>query len=173
MCIAIFGRIEIRPQELSVQPSVVAKSGSRTRFDGWTWTCGPFLFMKLPINARWQGFPFHSSTCPIRGRARHTLFFFLLYKKVLLLYFFSFSSLPVFNQKNANPVVCVITKERKYFNILKKQLLSWNCVLLRIHLSYVDNFHYSNSIFKLKSNACFYGIQFFHILLFHFSFIII
>lgn len=71
MCIAIFGRIEIRPQKLSVQPSVVAKSGSRTRFEGWTWTCGPFLFMKLPINARWQGFPFHSSTCPTRDRARH------------------------------------------------------------------------------------------------------
>lgn len=113
MCIAIFGRIEIRPQELSVQPSVVAKSGSRTRFDGWTWTCGPFLFMKLPINARWQGFPFHSSTCPIRGHARHTLFFFLLYKKVLLLYFFLFLVITFLIKKCESwcVCVCVITKE--------------------------------------------------------------
>lgn len=72
MCVAIFGRIEIRPQELSVQPLVVAKSGSRARFDGWT--CGPFLFTKLPINVRCQGFLFHpSSVRRLRGRARHTL----------------------------------------------------------------------------------------------------
>jgi len=81
MCVAIFGRIEIRPQKLSAQPLVVAKSGSRTRFDGWT--CDPFLFMKLPINVRCQRFLFHPSICPNRGRARHIFTF-----RILLLYIF-------------------------------------------------------------------------------------
>lgn len=51
--------------------------------------CGPFLFMKLPINARWQGFPFHSSTCPIRDHARHTLFLslFLTFQIFIIIFF--------------------------------------------------------------------------------------
>lgn len=48
----------------------------------------PFLFMKLPINARWQGFPFHSSTCLIQGRVRDTLSFSFSYMKKYYYYIF-------------------------------------------------------------------------------------
>lgn len=54
--------------------------------------CGPFLFMKLPINACWQGFPFHSSTCPTGDRVRHihilSFFFSLSHIRIFIIIFF-------------------------------------------------------------------------------------
>lgn len=140
MCIVIFGRIEIRPQKLSVQPSVVAKSGSRTRFESWTWTCGPFLFMKLPINARWQGFPFHSSTCPTR--ARHSLslslsvFVCASFSRIFIIFFLS-CYLLFFLTKTW--VTCNIEEN---ILMLQKHIIinvNWNCVSLwRVHISIVQ-----------------------------------
>lgn len=57
--------------------------------------CGSFLFMKLPINACWQGFPFHSSTCPSKDRVRHIHTLFLCFSfshSNIYYYIFSFSS---------------------------------------------------------------------------------
>ena len=95
MCIAIFGRIEIRPQK-AIGTAVGCREIRKPHpFRGLDMdVCGPFLFMKLPINARWQGFPFHSSTCPTRD-PRATLFSFCLFLSLFeyLLYFFSLVSL--------------------------------------------------------------------------------